>query len=185
MAGSADVTGIQYYTHGIGQPRAMADPEQAPIIGSVPSILGQAVDIAGSRTVTGTVTETSVYQLTIAANSMGTTGSLRVSFLWSMTNDASLKTIRVKFGNSAPMVVSSATQSIISMGCILHIQNMGAETSQEAHASLSQSVGTTTAALITSAIDTTEDQLLEVTLQLGDSTDTASLRRIAVELLRA
>jgi len=31
MAGSADVTGIQYYTYGIGQPRAEAEPEQAPL----------------------------------------------------------------------------------------------------------------------------------------------------------
>jgi len=31
MAGSATVTGIQHYTHGIGQPRVAAEPDQAPL----------------------------------------------------------------------------------------------------------------------------------------------------------
>ena len=101
-----------------------------------------------------------------------------------MTNDASTKTCRLKFGNSAPLTLTSATNSIVSMTAIVQIQNMGAANSQEAHASIAASVGPTGSALVTAAMDTTVDQLLEVTLQLADSADTASLRRILVELLR-
>ncbi len=150
----------------------------------VPRILGQGLDISGSRTITGTLTETSVYQLIIPGNSMGPEGSLRVSALWSMTNDASVKTLRLKFGNSSPLTFPGATSSVTSMNFICTIQNMGVTNSQEGHGSLASSVFTTTAALLTANIDTTVDQLLEVTLQLADVADFASLRRILVELIR-
>ena len=147
-------------------------------------ILGQGLDIAGSRTVTGTTNETSAYQLTIPANSMGAEGSLRISCLWSMTNDASNKSLRVKFGNATPLTLVSTTASIVSMAAMVTIQNMGATNSQEAHASITSSLTSTATAIVTAAMDTTVDQLLEITLQLADGTDTASLRRVLVELIR-
>lgn len=151
---------------------------------SIPLILGQGLDISGSRTITGTTDETSVYQLTIPANSMGATGSLRISLLWSMTNDASNKSLRVKFGNATPLTLVTTTSSIVSMAAQVTIQNMGATNSQEAHASIASSLTSTQTALVTAAMDTTVDQLLEITLQLADGTDTASLRRVLVELIR-
>lgn len=149
---------------------------------AIPYILGQGLDIAGSRTVTGTTTETSAYQLTIPANSMGAEGSLRISLMWGHTDSANNKTLRVKFGNSSPLVLTSITTTVDSNANTVVIQNMGATNSQEAHASLlAISTGT---ALITSAMDTTVDQLLEVTLQLASSGESVSLRRILVELIR-
>lgn len=146
------------------------------------SILGQGLDIAGSRTVTGTTTETSAYQLTIPANSMGAEGSLRISFLQGHTDSGNNKTIRVKFGNSSPLVLTGITSAVDSNANTIVIQNMGATNIQEAHASLfAISTGT---ALVTSAVDTTVDQLLEVTLQLASSGESVSLRRILVELIR-
>lgn len=149
----------------------------------IPRILGQGLDIAGSRTITGSTTEISVYQLTIPGGSMSATGSLRISFLWSMTNNGNSKTVRVKFGNSGPMTFTSATNSIVSMAGILTIQNMGAVNSQEAHGSLAASLGPTGTVLNTAAIDTSVNQLLEFTLQLASGSDTASLRRVLVELI--
>lgn len=149
----------------------------------IPRIIGQGLDIAGSRTITGSTTEISVYQLTIPGGSMSATGSLRISFLWSMTNNGNSKTVRVKFGNSGPMTFTSATNSIVSIAGILTIQNMGAVNSQEAHGSLAASLGPTGTVLNTAAIDTSVNQLLEFTLQLASGSDTASLRRVLVELI--
>jgi hypothetical protein len=145
--------------------------------------LGQGLDIAGSRTVTGTTVETSVYQLLVPANSMSAVGSLRITYMWNMTNNANTKTLRVKFGNSAPMTLTAATNSIAAMAGLSIIQNMGSTNIQEAFASLAVSIGSTGTAVVTGAFNTGVDQLLEITLQLGVGTDTTSLRRVLVELI--
>ena len=117
---------------------------------------------------------------------MGSNGSLRVSTLFGYTNSANNKTLKIKFGNSSPMVVQAAptTSSTASLNSIVTIQNMGATNAQETHASLIASIGATGTALITGAFDTTVDQLLEVTVQLASGGESVSLRRALVELIR-
>lgn len=151
---------------------------------STPRILGQGLDIAGSRTITGSTAETSVYQLVIPAGALGPSGSLRISTLFGYTNNANVKTVRVKFGNSSPMVLSGTPASTASTASMITIQNMGSESAQEAFGSVAGPFGGSVLALVTSAIDTAIEQLLEITLQLAVGTDSASLRRVLVELIR-
>ncbi len=147
-------------------------------------LLARAVDFGGNRTVTGTTSETSVYTYSVPANVMGQNGALRISLRFNHTNNANIKTLRVKFGNSSPMVFSATPTATISETGIIHIQNQGATNAQDAHGSIVASLGGTTAADVTGAFDTTVAQLLEVTIQLAVGTDTAALKRIHVELVR-
>ena len=71
MAGSATVTGIQHYTHGIGQPNAEADPEQAPLT----IVNGALVDGAGNALVDSTpANATYIMGDSLASNGYITTG---------------------------------------------------------------------------------------------------------------
>ena len=166
-----------------------ADGAQALVDGggntfTVPKIIGQGLDIAGSRTITGSTTETSVYSLTIPGGTMDANSSLRVSALMSMTNNANVKTMRIKFGNTTPLTLTATPASVAVNSLQATIQNMGSQSAQEAHPSIVTSFGSSAAALATGANNTAIDQLLEITLQLTVSGDTASLRRVLVELIR-
>lgn len=154
----------------------------APVGGVV--LLSRGVDSAGSRTVTGTTTETSVFQYTVPGNVMGPNGALRVSLRFAHTNNANIKTLRVKFGNSSPMTVSMTPAATASETAIVQIQNLGANNAQDLHGSVAASIGGTATADVTGTIDTTVAQLLEITIQLAVGTDSASLKRVHVELMR-
>jgi hypothetical protein len=151
---------------------------------AVPIILGQGLDIAGSRTITGSTTETSVYSLTIPGGRMDENSSLRISALMSMTFNSNVKTMRIKFGNSSPLTLTATPANVSGNSLQATIQNMGSQSVQEAHPSIVTSFGSTGTSLVTGANNTSLDQLLEITLQLTVGGDTASLRRVLVELIR-
>lgn len=181
LAASGIVVGRLYRTP-LGVFIGKTTSDVSPINGSL--LLSQVTDIAGSRTITGTTTETSLYTLTIPARLMGTFGAIQVRCQGSMTNNANVKTLRIKFGNSSPMVLSATPASVATIGAEALIQNMGATDRQEAHPSLITVFGLPTTAVVTGAFDTTVDQLLEITAQLAVGTDSFKLGRVSVALVK-
>lgn len=132
--------------------------------------------------VTGTASETSLASITIPAGAMGANGAVRVTALFSHTNDASLKTLRIKFGGTnyletAPSTTATNLQQRI-------IQNRNSESSQVGSAAAAGAgFGVSSGALVTSTVNTANDVTLLITGQLADGTDTVTLESYIVELL--
>lgn len=148
---------------------------------TVPLLIAQVADVSGSRTVTATTDETSVFSTTIPGGALGPLGSLRISGAYSRPNNNNPVTVRIKFGN---VVLSASQTAVSSVSFINMIRNKGAETVQTAYPSVASSVGATTTAMILGTVDTREDQLLEITVKLNYATDSCTLEGVTVELLR-
>src|SRR5688500_6060251 len=71
-----------------------------------PYVLAQSA-VAASHT--GNTTETTLATVTVPANAIGANGRLRVTSLWSHTNSANSKTLRVRFGGAAGTIYTSLT----------------------------------------------------------------------------
>lgn len=145
-----------------------------------PQILGSAADVAGGRAVTGTVAETELYNLSIPAGIMGPYGALRISGWNSHTNDASNKTLRIKFGS---LILTHIPSTNTSEQWTIWIRNTSTA-SQRCHASIASSQGPTGTAVVTGSVDTSLVVPLQITGQLSDSLDTLVLEGVTVELIQ-
>ncbi|MFW6028316.1 MAG: hypothetical protein ACOC9Q_02195, partial [bacterium] len=118
----------------------------------------------------------------VPGGAMGANGMLRITSLWSHSNNANTKTPRVEFGGTQyydANITSSATSRMYRT-----IANRNAANSQVGGtASGAFNWGSTTGALATSAADTSLDQDLVFSGQLADSGDSIALESYLVELL--
>lgn len=121
---------------------------------------------------TGDTNENTLASVTIPGGTIGINGQVEIEVLVSVTNNANTKTLRVKFG--ATTYVTQALPSVASAQYRQRIANRGVANSQVALI-LPASFGSTTAALTTSAVDTSADVVVAITGQLGTSTDTITL----------
>lgn len=137
-------------------------------------------------TLTGTTTETVLWQGTITANALGKNGVLRITHLWSYTNSANTKNLRVRFdGIGGTVFFNNAASTTNSTQSQTIIRNRNSTSSQIGFASGSaNSFSTSTGNPITSSINTTGNVLLVLTGQLGTSTETIQLESVDVELLK-
>lgn len=147
---------------------------------NAPVILAQS---ATAQSVTGTTTETTLATITIPGGMMGANGKLRVSALFSMTNNANNKTPRIRLGGSETLAAPFASASAISLART--IANRGATNSQLSEPGTSTGFGTAGSAVVTTAVDTSVDQSLTITGQLAVGTDTLTLEGYTVEVLPA
>lgn len=136
--------------------------------------------------VTGTTNETTLATITIPANSMGPNGRLKVTTTWSYTNSANAKSLRVRLngiGGTAFLTGSVTTTDTAKYET--EIYNKGATNSQECFSAPSAQGGwgTSTAAIITGAIDTTADRDIVITGQLVNTGETITLKNYKVEIL--
>jgi hypothetical protein len=133
--------------------------------------------------VTGTTAETVLASITIPGGMIGANGSLRVTAAWSHTNSANTKRPIVKLGSTAftsvPVTNSTSSQTMTV------IRNRGATNSQVSAGSAVFGIGGTSNAAVTSAIDTTVDQVLSIRGQLtiGDGSESITLEGYTVEVL--
>lgn len=136
--------------------------------------------------VTGTTAETALATIAIRAGIMGTNGQLRVTTLWSLTNNANAKTCRVRLGGISGTVFQGASiASAASWQGLSHIRNRNSASQQVSmSAGPSISFSTSTSAVVTATIDTAQAQDLVLSGQLGNSADTITLESYTVELLR-
>lgn len=139
---------------------------------------------AVASSVTGTLTETTLATITIPANAMGVNGAIRITPLFSYTNSANTKRLRIKFaGNeywNLPVTTTASSQSITM------IRNRNAANSQVGMAlAVNSGLSQATTAVVTSAVDTTTDQPLTITAQLANTGETITLEAYTVEILKS
>jgi hypothetical protein len=128
--------------------------------------------------------ENALATITIPANSLGINGSIRVWHLWTVTNSANNKTMRVRFSGASGTIYN---QIVLTTSAINHqltvITNRGATNSQVGSASLSSSFGASASANVTSAVDTTADTTIVITGQKASAGETITLERYMVEIV--
>lgn len=129
---------------------------------------------------TGNTTENTLVTVTVPAGSMGANGFLRITTVWTTTNNGNTKTMRVKF-NGTNFTAFSHTTSVGAQ-VLTMIRNRNSESSQVGAASSSYySAGA--AAHITSSHDTTGALNITITAQCVTSgSDTITLEGYTVEL---
>lgn len=157
--------------------RAYALP--ASILDNRPIILTQS---AVQASLTGATTETTLATITIPGGMMGPNGSLRISTLWSFTNTANNKTIKIKNGSNTFLNYTLAS-GVSSMSALTSMRNRGTLNSQVAPSSAQVDYGTMGSNPQTFTIDTTVDQVLTITGQLANATDYCNLEAYTVEVL--
>lgn len=155
----------------------------APIIpGTTPPsglVLAQS---AVAASVTGTTNETTLATIAIPAGAMGVNGSLRITTLWTTTNSANNKNLRVKLGATAFTDIALTTTAAGQFQT--HIRNRGAPNSQVAFIvgsgfPFASSAGSP----FPGAIDTAVSQTLALTGQLANTGETITLEAYTVEIL--
>lgn len=136
---------------------------------------------AVAASVTGTTAETTLATVTLPAGIMGTKGILMIDLVWSFTNSANAKIMRVRLG-TAQMMSRSVTDSVMERD-IITIQNRGAANSQVGgHANHAGMVGTVAAAAFTGTVNTAVAQTITFDATLALTTETITLERYFVEV---
>ena len=141
---------------------------------------------AVAASVTGTTTETALATITLPGGAMGTNGILRVTSIFSYTNSANNKNIRMRLGGSGLSGTQLQNVTVSSTSGIMLqrvMQNRNAQNSQVLGASATNtSYGTFGAAPITSGVDTSSDQPIVLSGQLSNSGETLTLESYVIEV---
>ena len=133
-----------------------------------------------ASSVTGTTTETTLATITIPANAMGPNGQIEIIPLWSFTNSANTKTMRVKFASTA-FYTQAATATAVTQS-LVRIANRNSASSQVGAPGANAGLGNFTAAVITSAENTTSPVTLTITGQLTNTGETITLESYLVRV---
>ena len=118
---------------------------------------------------TGTTAETTMLTVSIPASLMNKRGRLSFIGLLSLTNNANLKTLKVKFGGQTLATVTSTSQA--ALGFVTWLLNLNSETSQK------------NGNAVSFTIDTTIANDLVITGQLANAGDTVTLTAVSMELI--
>jgi hypothetical protein len=132
----------------------------------------------------GATTEQVLATVTIPAGAMGANGRLRVTSIWTITNSANSKNIRVRFGGSSGTIFQQPTvTSIASVRMQCEIGNRNNQASQVGTVANTTGFPSSVQANITAAIDTTVAQDLVFTALISTIGETIALESHMVELL--
>ena len=126
-------------------------------------------NLATPVALTGTTSETTMLTVSIPASLMNKRGRANVIGLLSLTNNANLKTLKVKFGGQNLATVTSTSQA--ALGFSIWLLNLNSETAQR----------NTNATSFT--IDTTIANDLVITGQLANAGDTVTLTAVSLEII--
>ena len=139
----------------------------------------------GSTTtaVTNTTAETQVASFTLPGGVMGLNGVLRLCPMFSQTNSANTKTLRIKLGAATAITQAFGGTGSASAYGILTIRNLNSQSSQKSTQGGILGVGTTSSAIGTSAADTSADITVSLTVQMGALAETVTLEHLFVEVL--
>lgn len=125
-------------------------------------------------------TEDTLATITLPANTLGPNGYLEIVTLWTHTTSANNKTLRVRFGGTVFTVVVVTTSVTTNTPTI--IRNRGATNSQVGFVSGSNSgFGTSGAAVITAAVDTTADVTILITGQKASAGEVLTLEGYSIK----
>lgn len=131
--------------------------------------------------ITGTLTETTLATVTVPAGTIGANGQIEIIALWSHTNNANNKTLRVKIGTSVLLLVAvtttNATQSYT------RFANRNSQAAQVLHPvgtlNAFASVGTAHSTLTE---DTAVDKNITFTAQLANVADSIGLESFIINV---
>ncbi|WIA56600.1 hypothetical protein N6H05_01880 [Sphingobium sp. WTD-1] len=144
-----------------------------------PYILAQ--DGAASAVWTGSLATHDFLTITIPGGALGPKGSLKIESFWTISQNANTKTVMHKFGgatiNSWPVTTSG------NVGSLLRMNNRNDQASQFiARAGSTSIYGSGVNAHGAAAIDTSVDQVLTLTGQLANASDTMVLEGYIIEI---
>lgn len=122
---------------------------------------------------TGDTNEFTLASVTVPANSMGANGRVEVKARLTVTNSATSKTVTLKFGGTSFATKATSNASLVSMEG--DIANRGSPASQSGSAAFLTGTAVNNNSPTAAAIDTTQDQTLAITGQLGSAGDTITL----------
>ena len=142
-----------------------------------PGVVAQS---GATATLTGSTSETTLATVVIPANAMGLNGVLRISVLWSYTNNANNKTLSLTFGGSLIATAVRTTTAVDEW--LISLRNRNNQTAQvKAGASVPTPASTT--ALQTFTVNTAASQNLVFTGTLANAADSIVLQGYTVEVL--
>lgn len=130
---------------------------------------------------TGDLNKTTLASVIVPANAMGKNGSIRVTTVWSMTNNANAKNVITQWGGTD--IATLACASMATYREQRQITNRNALNSQVAFVSAFGGWANSAVAISTQAKDTSQDQTLGIAVQLTNATDTITLESYLVELI--
>ena len=138
-------------------------------------------DLTAAVALTGTTVETTLATITIPAGLIGSNGKVKLYPLWSTTNNANGKTLRVKFPLGA--VYTAAASNTVHVSGLVIIRNLGSESVQRVSSGMAAGLGGTISSIARSTIDTSVATTLTITGQLAVGTDTMTLEGLFVEIV--
>jgi len=138
-------------------------------------------DLTAAVALTGTTLETTLVTITIPAGLIGSSGKVKLYPLWSVTNNANNKTVRVKLGGSTGYFLQSSGYAQLSN--LVIFRNFNSESVQKVSSGMAAGLGSTTGAFTSLTIDTSAATTLTITGQLQVGTDTMTLEGLFVEIV--
>ena len=138
-------------------------------------------DLTAAVALTGTTVETTLATITIPAGLIGSKGKVKLYPLWSTTNNANLKTLRVKFPIGA--VYTAAASNTVHVGGLVIIRNLGSESVQRVSSGILAGIGTSIGSIASPTVDTSAATTITITGQLAVGTDTMTLEDLFIEVV--
>jgi hypothetical protein len=142
--------------------------------------VGVLAQSAVSVSLTGTTAKTTLATISVPAKAMSASGALRITTIWSTTNNSDTKTAEIDFGGTKFWAPNAPTDA--SFAAQVMIINRNATNSQVCNQG-SGGYGGSGSAVVTGSVDTTQAQTLTISGTLGTSTDTMTLEAYMVEVL--
>jgi len=130
---------------------------------------------------TGSTSVVTLATITIPAGLMGANGKLKIYPLWSTTNNANAKTLRLNIGGALCSTMTS--QSVSNNSGLLIIRNTNSESVQKCSSGLVAGIGASFGSIASTTIDTTAATTITITGQLAVGTDTMTLEDLFIEVV--
>lgn len=138
-------------------------------------------DLTAAVALTGTTVETTLVTITIPAGLIGSNGKVKLYPLWSTTNNANQKTLRVKFPFNT--IYTGVSQNAVHNTGLLILRNLNSESVQRMSSGMLAGLGGTTSSIAQTTINTSAATTITVTGQLANSADTMTLEGLFVEIV--
>jgi len=119
--------------------------------------------------------------ITIPAGLMGANGKLKIYPLWSTTNNANAKTLRLNIGGL--LCTTMVSQNVPNNSGLLIIRNINSESVQKCSSGLVAGIGSSAGSIAVLTIDTSAATTITITGQLAVGTDTMTLEDLFVEVV--
>ncbi|WP_334004325.1 hypothetical protein [Burkholderia cepacia] len=136
---------------------------------------------AVAQTVTGTTNQTVLASVTIPAGSVSPNGVVRITPLFTFTNNANVKNLSITFGGAT--VLNTNQTNAAALQSLHLVRNRGVLNSQVMMSAGSAGIGPSTGLAAASAVDTSQAVALVFSGTLANASDSITLEGYTVEVL--